>query len=105
MAALARGHHGRRGGRRASPIEPRIVGADLGATPIFNWLLYGYGIPAAAFWLAGWLLRRRADDLPARIVDAGAILFTVLLAILEIRHYVTGGDIYRPSSGVTEAAL
>ena len=33
------------------------------------------------------------------------ILFTVLLAILEIRHYVTGGDIYRPSSGIIESAL
>jgi uncharacterized membrane protein len=85
--------------------EPRIVGADIGTTPIFNWLLYGYGIPAAAFWVAGWLLRRRADDLPARMVDAGAILFTVLLAILEIRHYVTGGDIYHWSSGFTETAL
>jgi uncharacterized membrane protein len=99
--------------------EPRIVGADIGTTPLFNWLLYGYGIPAVSFWIAGWLLRRRADDLPARIVDAGAILFTVLLAILEVRHYVTGGDIYRldsrntlyggdiyqPISRITEIAL
>jgi uncharacterized membrane protein len=85
--------------------EPRIVGHDLGTTPIFNWLLYGYGVPALAFWLAGWLLRRRADDLPARITDAGAILFTVLLVMLEIRHYVTGGDIYQSVSGITEAAL
>ena len=85
--------------------EPRIVGADLGTTPIFNWLLYGYGIPALSFWIAGWLLRRGADDLPARIVDAGAILFTVLLAILEIRHYVTGGDLYRRSSDFNERAL
>ncbi|MGB6543207.1 MAG: DUF2339 domain-containing protein, partial [Xanthobacteraceae bacterium] len=85
--------------------RPDIVGADLGETPIFNWLLYGYGVPAAAFWLAGWLLRRRANDLPARMVDAGAILFTVLLTILEVRHYVTGGDIYRASNGVTEVAL
>jgi uncharacterized membrane protein len=77
--------------------EPRIVGDDIGTTPIFNWLLYGYGIPAASFWFGGWLLRKRADDLPARIVDAGAILFTVLLAVVEIRHYVTGGDIYRSS--------
>ncbi len=85
--------------------EPRIVGDDIGTTPIFNWLLYGYGVPALSFWVAGWLLRRRADDLPARMVDAGAILFTVLLVILEIRHYVTGGDIYRPASGITEIAL
>jgi uncharacterized membrane protein len=85
--------------------EPRVVGNDLGAAPIFNWLLYGYGVPAASFWLAGWLLRRRADDLPARMVDSGAILFTVLLAIAEIRHYVSGGDIYRPATGLTEIAL
>jgi len=85
--------------------QPTIAGADLGTTPIFNWLLYGYGVPAAAFWAAGRLLRRRADDLPARIVDAGAILFTVLLAVLEIRHYVSGGDIYRSSDGVVETML
>jgi uncharacterized membrane protein len=85
--------------------EPRIVGNQLGTTPVFNWLLYGYGVPAAAFWFAGWRLRQRADDLPARAVDSGAILFTVLLAITEIRHYVTGGAIYRPPSGITEVAL
>lgn len=85
--------------------EPRIVGNDLGAAPIFNWLLYGYGVPAASFWLAGWLLRRRRDDQPARTVDAAAILFTVLLVVLEIRHYVTGGDMYQTSAGLTEIAL
>jgi uncharacterized membrane protein len=85
--------------------QPTIAGTDLGTTPIFNWLLYGYGVPAAAFWAAGGLLRRRADDLPARMVDAGAILFTVLLAVLEIRHYVTGGGIYRQTNGVVEAML
>jgi uncharacterized membrane protein len=85
--------------------EPRIAGDDLGTAPIFNWLLYGYGVPAVSFWVAGWLLRQRADDLPARSVDAAAILCTVLLAIVEIRHYVTGGDIYRPSGDFVEIAL
>jgi uncharacterized membrane protein len=85
--------------------EPRIVGDAIGTTLIFNWLLYGYGIPAASFWFGGWLLRKRADDLPAHIVDAGAILFTVLLVVMEIRHYVTGGDIYKPMSGPTEIVL
>ena len=84
--------------------EPRIV-ADVGTTPIFNWILYGYGVPAISFWVAGWLLRRRADDLPARMVDSGAILFTMLTAFLEIRHYVYGGDIYYRSAALTEYAL
>ena len=85
--------------------EPRIVGDDVGATPIFNWLLYGYGVPAASFWYAGYLLRRRIDDGPARLADAAALLFTVLLALLEIRHYMNNGDIYRDASSLTEIAI
>src|SRR4051794_37614844 len=85
--------------------EPRIVGDDVGTTPIFNWLLYGYGIPAMAFWWAGHLLRRRADDAPARMIDSGAILLTVLLVFLEIRHVMNDGDVYRAGSGLGEVAL
>jgi uncharacterized membrane protein len=85
--------------------EPRIVGRDVGTTPIFNWLFYGYGIPAAAFWSGGYLLRRRADDVPARLIDSGAILLTVLLVFLEIRHFINGGDVYRANSGLAEIAL
>ncbi|HET7252167.1 MAG TPA: DUF2339 domain-containing protein [Xanthobacteraceae bacterium] len=85
--------------------EPRIVGNDVGTKPIFNWLLYGYGIPAAAFWLGGHFLRRRGDDVPARMVDSGAILLTVLLAFLEIRHFINGGDVYRQASSLAEIAL
>ena len=85
--------------------EPRIVGNIVDAAPILNWILYGYGVPTAAFWLGGHLLRRRADDGPARMCDAAALLFGVLLMFLEIRHYVTSGDIYRASSTLTEIAL
>ncbi len=68
-------------------------------------LLYGYGLPAAAFWLAGHIIRRRADDVPARMIDAGAILLTVLLGFLVIRHYVNDGDVYRRSTRLSEVAL
>jgi uncharacterized membrane protein len=85
--------------------EPRIVGAAVGTTPIFNWLLWGYGIPALSFWVAGIFLRRRGDDAPLRVVESAAILFTVLLAFMEIRHAVNGGDVYRDTAGLTETAL
>jgi len=85
--------------------EPRIIGDIVGTTPIFNWLLYGYGVPAAAFWFAGYLLRKRADDVPSRMIDSGAILFTVLLAVWEIRHLINGGDVYRETVPLAEIAL
>jgi uncharacterized membrane protein len=83
--------------------EPRIV-ADAGAAPIFNWILYGYGVPALAFWVAGHTMRKRADDEPSRTVDAAAILFTALCFCLEIRHYLHGGDIYWRSADLAELA-
>jgi uncharacterized membrane protein len=85
--------------------EPRIAGNDLGMRPIFNWLLYGYGVPALSFWVAGHLLRRRGDDVPVRLLEAAAILFTVLLVFFEIRHAMNGGDIYGSDVGLAELAL
>jgi uncharacterized membrane protein len=85
--------------------EPRIVGNAVGTTPIFNWLLWGYGIPALSFWMASVFLRRRGDDAPLRTVESAAILFTVLLAFMEIRHLVNGGDVYASAAGLTEVAL
>ncbi len=85
--------------------EPRIVGDAVGTTPIFNWLLWGYGIPALSFWTGSHFLRRRGDDPPLRAVEAAAILFTVLLAFMEIRHAVNGGDVYRATPSLTEFAL
>jgi uncharacterized membrane protein len=85
--------------------EPRIVGDAVGTTPIFNWLLWGYGIPAASFWTGSVLLRRRGDDAPLRAVESAAILFTVLLAFMEIRHLVNGGNVYANSAGLTEVGL
>ncbi|MCK1658555.1 DUF2339 domain-containing protein [Bradyrhizobium sp. 151] len=72
--------------------DPRIVGDAVGTTPIFNWLLWGYGLPAASFWAASLFLRRRADDAPLRMLESAAILFTALLAFMEIRHFATGGN-------------
>jgi uncharacterized membrane protein len=85
--------------------EPRIVGDAVGTTTIFNWLLWGYGIPAASFWAGSIFLRRGGDDAPLRTVESAAILFTVLLAFMEIRHAVNNGDVYRQSAGLTEVAL
>ena len=85
--------------------EPRIAGDAVGTTPLFNWLLWGYGIPALSFWVASIFLRRRGDDAPLRTVESAAILFTVLLAFMEIRHAANGGDVYRDIAGITETAL
>jgi uncharacterized membrane protein len=85
--------------------DPVIMGADVGRTPIFNWLLLGYGVPAAAFAFASMLLRTRADDLSVRLSQSLAILFSALLFYFEIRHALNNGDPLAPTSGHIEFGL
>jgi uncharacterized membrane protein len=85
--------------------EPRIVGDAVGTTLIFNWLLWGYGIPALSFWIGSFFLRRRSDDAPLRAVEGAAVLFTVLLAFMEIRHAVNSGNVYSLNPSLVETGL
>ncbi len=86
--------------------DPHIVGASwLGTTPVFNWLLLGYGAPAAAFLGAGYTLKRERDDIASRICDGLGVLFAFLLVFFQIRHAMHGGDILARSSGHVEVGL
>jgi uncharacterized membrane protein len=85
--------------------EPRIVGDALGKTIIFNWLLFGYGVPALAFGFAARLMRRSREDAPVRVARALSILCSALLATFEIRHALNGGDPFAPTSGLIEQGL
>ncbi|MGI9405166.1 MAG: DUF2339 domain-containing protein, partial [Hyphomicrobiaceae bacterium] len=84
--------------------DPRIVGDALGTTPIFNWILYGYGVPTLAFGVAAWLLLRDGDDLPAQIVRGAAMAFGATLVGMEIRHLMNGGNVFASRFGLAELA-
>ena len=85
--------------------DPRIMGADVGSWPIFNWLLLGYGAPALAFLGAGHVLKREGEDLAVRLCDALGLLFAALLVYFQIRHALNGGDPLAPTSGHIEQGL
>lgn len=85
--------------------DPRIVGENLGSTPVLNWLLFGYGVPALSFGLAARLLGRRNQDGATRIAQTLAIVFAALLVFFEIRHAMTGGDMTAPRASLSEFGL
>jgi uncharacterized membrane protein len=85
--------------------DPVIMGAEVGRTPIFNWLLLGYGVPADGFAASAVLLQTRAEDLAVRLSQALAILFAALLFYFQIRHALNDGDPLAPTSGHIEAGL
>ncbi len=71
-------------------LNPYVLSYPIGETAAFNGLLYGYGLPALAFFFAAWKFRRSEDDLLVSALEAGSIVFTVLLVSFEIRHFMTG---------------
>ena len=85
--------------------DPAIMGDSVGSTPIFNWLLLGYGVPAAAFALSARFLRARGDDLAVRLMDSLSVLFLGLLCVFEIRHLMNGGNPLAVTSGHVEQGL
>ena len=86
-------------------LDPRIIGDALGTTPIFNWLLYGYGLPAACFGLASVYFKKSNGDQAVRVLQAAAILFTTVLINLEIRHWLHDGNIYATKMNFLELSL
>ncbi len=72
--------------------DPALFAGGVGATPIFNWLLWGYGVPALAFFAAHRLMRREGEDLASELMEGLALLFTMLLIIFEIRHFAHDGE-------------
>jgi len=71
-------------------FNPYLLGYPIGSTPIFNWLLYGYGIPAIAFVVATKQFGSRADDVLVGVLEAGSVLFVTLLLTFELRHALYG---------------
>lgn len=85
--------------------QPGIV-VDLSPRPIFNWLLAGYGVPALCFGLAARMMRKAfGEDRPVQIAQAMTILFAAALVYFQIRHFIFGGDLLTPRSGMIEQGL
>jgi uncharacterized membrane protein len=71
-------------------LNPYVLDYPLGTTPILNWLLYGYGVPAVAFIVATRLFGASRDDALVWVLEAGSIAFLLLLLSLELIHAVYG---------------
>ncbi len=70
--------------------NPYVLDYPLGATPVFNWLLYGYGVPAAAFIVATRQFGDTRDDALVWVLECGSLAFSLLLLTLELIHALYG---------------
>jgi uncharacterized membrane protein len=81
-----------------------VLDYALASAPPFNWVLYGYGIPALMFFWAARMFRSSGADRAVMLLDAGAIVFSVLLVSLQIRLLIEG-SLDSPSYQLQEQSL
>ncbi|WFP75280.1 DUF2339 domain-containing protein [Mesorhizobium sp. WSM4906] len=87
-------------------FDPTIVGAAaLSRTPVFNWLLPGYGVPALAFGFAAWQLVRTTNGRPRLAMEAASALFALLAIAMLVRHAMHGGVIDTGPVTLAEQAI
>ncbi len=67
-------------------LNPAVLGYPIGTTPVFNWLLYGYGIPLLAFAVAAYICAGEQPGL-SRALQWGSVALGFAFVTLEIRHY------------------
>jgi uncharacterized membrane protein len=77
----------------------------VGSTPIFNWLLYGYGIPALGFALTAWLLSKDKRDIFVELLEAIALASFVLTLALVGLHALSPSEMFSAIDTLGEAAL
>lgn len=70
-------------------FNPYLLDYGAGEIPGLNWVLYGYGLPALAFFWAARMFRQHEDDWLVALLDGGGIAFAVLLVTLEIQLAVS----------------
>ncbi|PBB19906.1 DUF2339 domain-containing protein [Mesorhizobium sp. WSM4313] len=87
-------------------FDPSIVGAaSLARTPVLNWLLPGYGVPALAFGFAAWQLARTTNGRPRLAMEAASALFALLTIAMLVRHAMHGGVIDIGTVTLAEQAI
>ncbi|WP_119391806.1 DUF2339 domain-containing protein [Taklimakanibacter lacteus] len=85
-------------------LNPYVLSYETNHALGTQWILYGYGIPALAFFVAGWMFRQRLNDLTVTVMESGAFVFALLLVALEIRIF-TEGRIASEEVGLFELSL
>jgi uncharacterized membrane protein len=86
-------------------LNPEILKYPLGAAPLVNWMLWGYGISIAAFVVGARFLRAVKNDYLVTGVEAGVALLGFTLVTLEVRSLFHGTDMAAPDARFMERAF
>jgi uncharacterized membrane protein len=80
-------------------LNPWLLDYTAGVTPIFNWILWSYGISIAALAVGRSYLRSTPDERLAQAVEAGIALLVFALLTLEVH------SLFPPSTDLTNPSF
>jgi uncharacterized membrane protein len=83
-------------------FNPYILDYEVGANPFVSWVLYGYGVPIATYWVTARLLRRTAVDALVLFIEASILAFAFLLLTMEVRAIFNPDGLGQERYGVME---
>ncbi len=86
-------------------FNPALASYEISTTPVFNFLIYAYALPAAAMAATAIWMRRQKDDLIVQCLEAGAALLLTLFISLETHHWISGGDLFSDRYEFGERAI
>ena len=86
-------------------VNPEVLQYPRGVTPVFNWILWGYGISIAALVVGAHFLRQVRDDRLVQATESLAVLLGFVLVTLEVRSLFQPGAMDAPTSSFLERAV
>ena len=86
-------------------LNPEVLQYPLGVTPIFNWILWGYGFSIAAFVVGLRFLQPTGDRRLIRAAEAAVALLAFVLVTLEVRSVFSRDAMDAPEAAFIERAF
>ena len=86
-------------------LNPEVLKYQLGVTPVFNWILWGYGLSIAAFIVSLRFLRPAGDQQLVRATEAAIALLAFVLLTLEVRSVFRHDAMMAPDARFMERAF
>ena len=83
-------------------LNPEVLRYPLGVTPIFNWMLWAYGLSIAALLVGLRFLRPTGDERLVRATEAAVALLAFVLVTLEVRSVFQPNSMLVPDAGFME---
>ena len=85
-------------------LNPEVLDYEGSFAGLFSWVIYGYGIPAAAFFGASRLFGDVRSDPLATLCEAAAAGFGFLMVAMQLRAW-TAGTIFWVDYGLFDQAV